>query len=80
MKTSIEPIVYSADEAARVLRIRPGLMLEKLKRGEIPAHREGCNWKIPKVLLQVHIENEAIREAKERRELYEKAQDKGGQA
>lgn len=76
MKTVIEPLVYTATEAAQALRVRPDLVLLRLERGEIPGKREGTGWKIPKTLLQAYIENEAIREAKERRKLYEKTQNK----
>ena len=76
MKTTVEPLVYTATEAARALRTRPDLVLRRLERGEIPGKREGTSWKIPKTLLQAYVENEAIREAKERREAYEKIQDK----
>lgn len=70
MKTTIEPIVYSAGEAAAALKCDPGAVLDKLKRGEIPAYREGTYWKIPKTLLQAYIESEAIKEAKERKSLW----------
>ena len=76
MKTAIEPLVYTATEAAQALRTRPDLVLLRLERGEIPGKREGTGWKIPKTLLQAYIENEAIREAKERRKAHEKIQDK----
>ena len=76
MKTAIEPLVYTATEAAQALRTRPDLVLLRLERGEIPGKREGTGWKIPKTLLQAYIENEAIREAKERRKAHEKMQDK----
>ena len=76
MKTAIEPLVYTAVEAAQALRVNPDSVLRRLERGEIPGKREGTGWKIPKTLLQAYIENEAIREAKERRKLYEEAQDK----
>lgn len=76
MKSTIEPLVYTATEAAQALRTRPDLVLLRLERGEIPGKREGTGWKIPKTLLQAYIENEAIREAKERRKAHEKMQDK----
>lgn len=76
MKSAIEPLVYTATEAAQALRTRPDLVLLRLERGEIPGKREGTGWKIPKTLLQAYIENEAIREAKERRKAHEKIQDK----
>lgn len=72
MKTIVEPIVYSAQEAAKALKCDTGAVLNKLKRGEIPAYKEGTYWKIPRTLLQTYIENEAIREAKERRALNDK--------
>ena len=67
MKTTVEPIVYSQQDAAKALKIDQGIVLEKLHSGEIPGHREGRNWKIPKTLLQKWIEDVAIQEAKERR-------------
>ena len=76
MKTAIEPLVYTATEAAQALRTRPDLVLLRLERGEIPGKREGTGWKIPKTLLQAYIENEALREASERRKAHEKIQDK----
>lgn len=75
MKT-VEPLVYTAAEAAQALKLNPDLVLRRLERGEIPGKREGRGWKIPKTLLQAYIENEAIRESKERRKLYEEAQNK----
>ena len=68
---AIEPIIYSAIEVSKVLRTRPEIIYKRLERGEIPGYREGGNWKIPKDLLRVHIENVAIKEAKERRKLHE---------
>lgn len=67
----MDVLVYTADEAARVLRVRPEKIFEMLSSGEIPAYREGRGWKIPKTLLQATIESKAINEAKERKRIYE---------
>lgn len=65
-------LIVSAAEAAKLLKTDTHTVHKKLRTGEIPAYREGTNWKIPIDLLKVTIENQAIKEAKERRELYEK--------
>lgn len=67
-------MVVSATEAAKMLQTRPDLLITQLERGEIPAYREGKNWKVPVDLLKATVENRAIREAKERRRLYEEAE------
>lgn len=67
----MEPLVVSATEAAKLLRISPGETLARLKRGEIPAVRDGKDWKVPTRLLVTYIENKAIAEAQGRREIYE---------
>lgn len=72
---AIEPIVYTAYEAAKALKMDPTEFNKKLASGEIPAIREGRLWKIPRSLLKMHIENRAIMEAQERRKLHEQ---KGG--
>ena len=64
-------LIYSANEAAKVLRTDPGTIYKKLEKGDIPAYKEGANWKIPKALLAAYIENRALAEAKDRRELNE---------
>lgn len=76
MKTTVEPIVYSQQDAAKALKCNVDAVRDKLMRGEIPAYKDGTYWKIPKTLLQAYVENEAIREAKERRKAHEKMQDK----
>ena len=65
-------LIVSAAEAAKLLKTDTHTVHRKLRTGGIPAYREGTNWKIPIDLLKVTIENQAIKEAKERRELYEK--------
>lgn len=65
-------LIVSAAEAAKLLKTDTHTVHKKLRTGEIPAYREGTNWKIPIDLLKATIESKAIEEAKERRELYEK--------
>ena len=68
---NIQPMVYSACEAARALKTDVSVVLERLERGEIPAYKEGRYWKVPKETLQKHIEERAMKEARERREEHE---------
>lgn len=70
-------LVVPASEAARMLGMDNNASQKMLERGEIPAYREGRNWKIPVDLLKATVENRAIKEAQERRRLHEKAQDSG---
>lgn len=67
----MDVLVYSANEAAKALKIRPEKMGDMLSSGEIPAYRDGTGWKIPKTLLQAAIESKAIKEAKERKKIHE---------
>ena len=68
----MEKLVVSATEAAKLLKVRPGLLIAQLEAGEIPAYKEGTTRKIPADLLRATIENRAIKEAQERRRLHEK--------
>lgn len=70
-------LVVPASEAARMLGTDNNVVQKMLERGEIPAYREGRNWKIPVDLLKATVENRAIKEAQERRRLHEKTQDSG---
>lgn len=70
-------LVVPASEAARMLGMDNNAFQKMLERGEIPAYREGRNWKIPVDLLKATVENRAIKEAQERRRLHEKAQSSG---
>lgn len=64
-------LIYSANEAAKALRTDPNTIYKKLERGDIPAYKEGTNWKIPRSLLAAYIENMALAEAKGRRSIHE---------
>ena len=57
----------SLNEAAKLVGIKTTRMQELLNTGEIPAWREGRNWKIPVKALEKWNEEKAIAEAKERR-------------
>lgn len=70
-------LVIPASEAAKLLGTDNNVVQKMLERGEIPAYREGRNWKIPMDLLKATVENRAIKEAQERRRLHEKTQDSG---
>ncbi len=49
MKTTIEPIVYSQQDAAKALKCNVDAVRDKLMRGEIPAYKDGTYWKIPRL-------------------------------
>ena len=66
-------LIASAAEAAKLLKTDTHTVHRKLRTGEIPAYREGTNWKIPIDLLKATIENRAIEEAKERKRIYEES-------
>ena len=70
-------LVIPASEAAKLLGTDNNVVQKMLERGEIPAYREGRNWKIPVDLLKATVENRAIKEAQERRRRYEKTQSSG---
>lgn len=65
----METLVYSAVEAAKALKVKPENVIKKLEKGEIPAYREGRNWKIPKKLLQEYIIAKALEETKDRQHI-----------
>lgn len=57
----------SMAEAAKMVGIQASKMQELLETGEVPAWRDGRNWKIPIVALQDWNENKAYMERLERR-------------
>ncbi|MEG1036588.1 MAG: helix-turn-helix domain-containing protein [Anaerovoracaceae bacterium] len=60
-------IVISACEAAERLATTPNKILVLLKSGDIPAYKEGKNWKVPVRALEEWAVNRAIEEAKGRK-------------
>ena len=63
----MEVSVMNILEAAKMLRLDSKEMCGRLQSGGIPAYRDGCNWKIPKMLLVKYVEDEAMEEAKQRK-------------
>mgnify|MGYP001325805951 CR=1 FL=1 len=59
-------LVLKPKEAAEELRIGIATMMDKLHSGEIPAYKDGADWKIPSDLLKKYVEEKALAEAKER--------------
>ncbi len=64
----MEVLVMNILEAAKMLRLDSKEMCRRLQSGEIPAYRDGRNWKIPKTLLVKYVEDKAMEEAKSRKE------------
>lgn len=65
----METLVYSAEEAAKAIKTTKDVVLKRVEKGEIPAYREGRNWKIPKKLLQEYIIAKALEETKDRQHI-----------
>ena len=57
----------SMAEAAKLIGIQVSAIQTMLETGEVPAWREGRNWKIPVTSLVKWNEDRATREAAERR-------------
>ena len=66
----MESFNVSMSEAARLVGIQAKVMQGLLDKGEVPAWRDGRNWKIPVTTLQEWNENRAKQEARERRKQY----------
>ena len=60
-------LVISATEAAKVLCTTPNKVQQMLASGELPAYREGKNWKIPISLLEKYVEDRALAETEKRK-------------
>lgn len=63
----MEKLIVSATEAAQILGTSPNSIQEALESGDLPAYKEGRNWKIPRTMLEQYVEERAVREAAERR-------------
>lgn len=68
----IKPLVVSAIEAAEMLRTGVHVVYSLIEKGEIPAYRVGCNWKVPITKLQQYVEERAEAETYERRMVAQK--------
>ena len=67
----MEQMNVSMSEAARLIGVQASLMQKMVERGDVPAWREGRNWKIPVSSLKKWNEERAVREAAERRKAYD---------
>lgn len=63
----MERLVCTPEQAAHALITSPDEVRRLIKTGELPAYRQGTNWKIVITQLQRYIEDRATRETKERR-------------
>lgn len=61
-------LVCTPAEAAEALVTSPDKVRELIQNGELPAYREGRNFKIVISLLEEYIEERAFKETEERRE------------
>lgn len=63
----MEKMVMTVTDVSKVLSTSVHTIHEQLKAGEIPAYREGRNWKIPVSLLEQYICDRALKETEKRR-------------
>ena len=64
----MERLVVTPREAAKMLFASLDTVNAKCHSGEIPAYRDGRNWKIPIAGLEEYVVDKAKEEAMERRE------------
>ena len=62
----MEKLIVRIREAAQLLATSPNRVLELINEGEIKAYRDGKNWAIPLRLLQVYVEERAVKETERR--------------
>lgn len=60
-------LVLSASEVAEAMATTPNEVQRLLESGDLPAYKQGKNWKIPITLLEKYIEERAIAEAEKRK-------------
>lgn len=63
----MKKLVISASECASLLATTPNKVQKLLMSGDLPAYKDGRNWKIPIKLLEQYVVEKAIAEAKERK-------------
>lgn len=63
----MERLVLTPSEAAKALVTSPDKVRELIQSGELPAYRQGRNFKVPISLLEEYIANRAIKETEARR-------------
>lgn len=62
-----EKLILTPKEVQKYLRVGISEVYEKLESGDIPAYRDGRNWKIPFELLKEYIVERARMETERRR-------------
>lgn len=63
----MEPLVLSQADAMKLLKTNPETIQRYLLSGELPAYKEGRNWKIPLESLKNFTVDKALKEAEARR-------------
>ena len=58
----MEKLIMTPTETAKALQTRKETVQRLIEEGQIPAYREGRNWKIPTKALEEYILNRAERE------------------
>ncbi len=68
----MERLVVTPNDAAEMLATSPNKIYEMLEAGVLPAYKQGSYWKIPVHSLQEYVISKAHKEAKERRNKWQK--------
>lgn len=50
------PVVLTASECARLLRLHINTVMEKLNKGELPGKKVGRQWRVEKSRLREYVE------------------------
>lgn len=66
----IKSLIMTPSEASKSLRTTPNKVQALLEAGEIPAYREGRNWKIPTKCLEEYVISRAMKEAQKRKNIF----------
>lgn len=66
MVTMAEPVVYTIDEVAKLLKVNPRTVRRALDAGELPAFRVGSQWRITREALDAYMHGERPAEDGER--------------
>jgi len=67
MQAMSEAVVLKPKEVAEILRVGYATVMERLNAGEIPAYKDGADWKIPADMLHEYIRTRAVNETEERK-------------
>ncbi len=61
MPVTEAPHWVGVPEAARLLGVRPSLVYNLIRRGELPAYRFGGSWRLKRIDVQVFIQLHRVR-------------------